>query len=446
MGTCNLLRASMTCPHCNTAVDLEIEMRFGDTRNLAEFVVGERYLWIPGRAIQHGGRPKNGDFVGEGYSECPQCRRDFFVEVILCEDTITAVRPDLQKAGYIPPDANQPPVPPLAAEPKTGRAEAGRIFYMASNLIRSAHALTSRFFKNEQDLHQMLELLMAARAQSDDWRCAHVGDLVFWFFMVSIHLDPQEFIRLWHDGDQLVGYAIFGEDPSFDVQVLPAYEWIGIEEQALDWVETRMAVLRQNDAQRWGDRLVSGSRQDNARRIAFLEQHGFKQGGEFSEVNMICPLDAPLPAPVVPAGYHVRAVAAAGEISHRAAAQRAVWRPWSVGDVSDEDYARLMQLPGYDRQLDVVAVAPDGVIAAYVNGWIDPLNRVGDFGPVGALPAYRRLGLTRAVLLECMRRMQVRGMQRVSVSTGVTNEPARRLYQSLGFRIVNQYLEYVKPG
>jgi len=57
-----------------------------------------------------------------------------------------------------------------------------------------------------------------------------------------------------------------------------------------------------------------------------------------------------------------------------------------------------MQLPGYDRQLDVVAVAPDGVIAAYVNGWIDPLNRVGDFGPAGALPAYRRLGLTRTAL------------------------------------------------
>jgi ribosomal protein S18 acetylase RimI-like enzyme len=94
----------------------------------------------------------------------------------------------------------------------------------------------------------------------------------------------------------------------------------------------------------------------------------------------------------------------------------------------------------------VVAVAPDGVIAAYVNGWIDPLNRIGDFGPLGALPAYRRQGLTRAVLQECLRRMQRRGMERVSVSTGVSNTPAIRLYESVGFRIVNKYLEYVKPG
>ena len=114
-------------------------------------------------------------------------------------------------------------------------------------------------------------------------------------------------------------------------------------------------------------------------------------------------------------------MAEAGEIPNRAAAQREVWQPWTVGNVSDDDYARFMRLPGYHRDLDVVTVTPDGVIAAYVNGWIDPVNRIGDFGPVGALPAYRRQGLTRAALLEGLRRMQARGMDRVCISTGVSN-------------------------
>jgi ribosomal protein S18 acetylase RimI-like enzyme len=130
----------------------------------------------------------------------------------------------------------------------------------------------------------------------------------------------------------------------------------------------------------------------------------------------------------------------------RAASHRDVWLPWSDGNISDEDYARFMQMPGYQRDLDVVTVAPDGVFAAAVTGWLDPVNRIGDLGEVGTLPAYRRQGLMRPALLECLRRMQAYGMERACVSTGVRNLPAIRLYESIGFKTVNQYLDYTKTG
>jgi mycothiol synthase len=312
-------------------------------------------------------------------------------------------------------------------------------------LDQGVRRLTFRLYETEADLRAMLEMLMEARSRTEEWHYAHVGELLFNFWMVACHLNPKEHIRLWHDGDKLVGYAILGEDPAFDVQVLPEYEWRGIETEAIGWTERRLAELRQQDSPRWSGHLVSGARQDAAERIAFLEQHGFQPGSEFSEVNMLCPLDGPIPEAVIPAGCQVRAVEMS-DIPDRAAVQREVWQPWTVGNVSDDDYAAFMRLPGYHRDLDIVAVAPDGVIAAYVNGWIDPVNRIGDFGPVGARPAYRRQGLTRAVLLECSRRMQAYGMNRASVSTGVSNTPALRLYESVGARIVNKYLEYVKPG
>ena len=314
---------------------------------------------------------------------------------------------------------------------------------MDAKLPSARHALTSRLYETDDDFIQMQRLLMEARSQTDDWRYAHVGDLVFSFFMVACHLNPKEHIRLWHAGEKLVGYAMLSEDPAFDWQVLPEYEWRGIETEAMAWANGRVAELCQLDLERWSGHMVCGARQDNAQRIAFLEQHGFRPGGPFPEVNMLCTLEGPISEPVVPAGCQIRAVAEAGELSNRAAAQREVWQPWTVGNVRDDDYAYFMRLPGYDRELDIVAVAPDGVIAAYVNGWLDPVNRIGDFGPVGALPAYRRQGLTRAVLLECLHRMQARGMNRVSVSTGVSNTPAIRLYESVGFKIVNQYVEYV---
>ncbi len=304
--------------------------------------------------------------------------------------------------------------------------------------------VTSRLYQTDHDFRVMQAMLMEGRARTNDWSYAHVGELNFNFFMVACHLNPQEHIRLWHEAGRLVAYAMLGEDPAIDWQVLPNYAWIGIETEALAWAEGRIAQLRQDDEQRWGGGLVSGARQDDARRIVFLESHGFRYSGEFAEVNMLRALDGPLPEPVLPTGYQVRAMAETGETSKRAAAHREVWQPWTVGYVSDEDYARFMRLPGYERELDVVTVTSDGVIAAYVNGWIDPLNRIGDFGPVGALPAYRRQGLTRLALVEGLRRMRAYGMNRVCISTGVSNTPARCLYESIGFKIVNRYFDFVK--
>jgi mycothiol synthase len=306
------------------------------------------------------------------------------------------------------------------------------------------HSLTSRCYETERDLQQMQELLMEARSCTNDWRYWHVGELMFGFFMVACHLNPQEHIRLWHNAEgKLVGYAILGEDPSVDWQVLPEYEWSGIETEVMAWVEMRLTELRKCDAQRWSGHLVTGARQDDAKRIAFLEKSGFRRG-EYAEVNMLRSLHEPIPISVLPTDCQVRAVADADEIPNRAAAQREVWHPWSVGNVSDDDYAYLMQLPGYHRDLDIVAITPDNIMAAYVNGWVDPVNRIGDLGPVGARLAYRRQGLARAVLLEGLRRMQAHGMDRVCVSTGDSNTPALRLYESIGFKIVNKYLEYVK--
>jgi len=305
--------------------------------------------------------------------------------------------------------------------------------------------LTSRFYETELDLRKMQGLLMEARLRTDDWRYMHIGEMTFRFFMIFCHLNPQEHIRLWYDDEgELVGYAFLGEDPYFDWQVLPEYEWSGIETEAITWAETYLAELRKRDAKQWGGSLVSGARQDNGRRRMFLGQHGFRYSGEFAEVNMLCSLDKSIPESILPAGFQVRAVAETGEISMRAAAHRDVWQPWTDGNISDEDYAYFMRLPAYYRDLDVVAVAPDGIIAAFVNDWIDPVNRIGELGSVGAIPAYRRQGLMRAVLLEGLRRMQACGMERACVSTGVSNIPAIRLYQSVGFEIVNQYLDYVK--
>jgi ribosomal protein S18 acetylase RimI-like enzyme len=316
--------------------------------------------------------------------------------------------------------------------------------------------VTSCPYETDINLRRMYALLTEARSRTNDWRFWHVGELAFGFFMIDCHLDPRKHVRVWHERDKVVGYAMLGDDAYFDWQALPEVEGKGIESEALVWAEGLLTELRAGDAERWKGPMMVGTRIDNAERIAFLEQHGFHRGA-YVEVNMLRSLGEALPPEALPreatpplalpGGFHVRSLAGdASEVADRAAAHREVWHPWTVGEVTDEQYARFMRMPGYDRDLDVVAVAPDGRIAAYVNGWLDPVNKIGDFGPVGAREAYRRQGLTRAVLLECLRRMKARGMDRVCVSTGEGNVAARGLYESVGFKIVNRYVEYARAG
>jgi ribosomal protein S18 acetylase RimI-like enzyme len=306
--------------------------------------------------------------------------------------------------------------------------------------------LTSRSYESDHDLRQMQDLLMAARAATDDWRYPHLGVTTFRFFMVACHLNPYEYVRLWHDRQgRLAAFAMLGEDPSFDCEVAPEYAEAGLEAAALDWAETRLEALRRRDANHWGGPLVADARQDNADRIAFLERHGFRYRGEFTEVNMLRALAEPIPPSVLPAGCQARRLAAdVGEIADRMAAYREVWLPWTDGNMSDEDYARFMRLPRYERELDIVTITPEGVVAALVTGWADPVNRIGELDAVSVRPAYRRRGFMRAALLECLRRLQAAGMDRVCVSTGETNTPARQLYESVGFRVVNRYLDFDK--
>jgi GNAT superfamily N-acetyltransferase len=306
--------------------------------------------------------------------------------------------------------------------------------------------ITSRQYAGLDDLHAILDMLMLARQHTNDWHYAHVGELLFNFFMVDCHLDPNRHVRLWHAStDRLIGYAILGEDPSFECYVLPEYEWTGIEEQAYAWAGALLEELRQKDVTLWGGEFASGSRQDDPQRIAFLERSGFRYSGRFAEVNMLRSLAEPIPQVAVPDGCQVCSMAEYNDISDRAAAERDVWLPWSVGNVTDEDYVRFMALPGYHPDLDVVTLSPDKCIGAYVVGWIDALNLIGDFGPVGTRLEYRQQGYARLALVESLHRMQTYGMDRVCISTGISNTPALKLYTSLGFKIVNRYLDYTRP-
>jgi ribosomal protein S18 acetylase RimI-like enzyme len=103
-----------------------------------------------------------------------------------------------------------------------------------------------------------------------------------------------------------------------------------------------------------------------------------------------------------------------------------------------------MRAPGYDADLDLVAVAPDGQFGAFALCWVDQVAKLGQFEPVGTAPAFRRMRLARALLNEGLRRMQARGMGTVIVVVEAAEPAACQLYESVGFETAWRLHSYGK--
>jgi hypothetical protein len=79
---------------------MEIELYFG-YRNLIEYKIGDEVEWMPRKAVHNGGRPEDGNLDGEGYTECPKCKRDSFVVAHIRGDVIESVEADLERKAYM---------------------------------------------------------------------------------------------------------------------------------------------------------------------------------------------------------------------------------------------------------------------------------------------------------------------------------------------------------
>jgi len=109
-------------------------------------------------------------------------------------------------------------------------------------------------------------------------------------------------------------------------------------------------------------------------------------------------------------------------------------------------------MPQYDPQLDLMVMAPDGTPAAGCICWVDPVNRVGLFEPVGTRPQFRRQGLATALMLGGLQRLRERGIQVALVigahpgkeekSTEFTS--SRFVYEAVGFQLLRRLYTYHK--
>jgi ribosomal protein S18 acetylase RimI-like enzyme len=276
------------------------------------------------------------------------------------------------------------------------------------------------------------------------------GDIVWQLGGFAAATDFSQYVRIWGAGGSPVALAVFEPPLTFAYDLHPRFAEGGeLAREVLSWAEhQRSALLHANAAApialaMLADRSLSVEILESDRgRIAFLEDSGY-QRVERHSVRYRRQLDGPLPVPSLPRGMRLRH-ATDSDVEARAELHRDSWSVWGPSRFSASRYRRLRAEPVYEESLDVVVEDEAGRLLSYCIAWYDPVNRIGDFEPVGTRPSFTGRGLARAVVMEGLRRLQAIGAQTALIGTASVNAPALRCYAACGFELVERQHYYSK--
>lgn len=290
--------------------------------------------------------------------------------------------------------------------------------------------IMSRGYEDD-DYPALLDFVRNIYRQSGPPVYATAGELDWWR-CIDPSIEGIDRARVWLDGAQMVGFA-YPTHGRVDILLDPRYGFLN--EPVLAWAEGDRLREAGPDSS-FGAWSFTGDHE----RIAALEARHYTQQDAFFYARARA-VSAPLPLVIMPLGYSVRNVDPAVDLSARVAVHRSAFDEASL---TVSRYRRAVESASYRADLDLVAVAPDGSLAAFCLIWHDAVNHVGAFEPVGTHVAHRRKGLARAVMVEGLRRLAALGAQTALVNTFYEDAPAVALYEALGFREIDRFYAWTK--
>lgn len=256
----------------------------------------------------------------------------------------------------------------------------------------------------------------------DYWRW-HVNENIF-------HMKLEDMVTLWQAKGQIM--AVLNPDSPGEAffQVHPAYHGPALLSEMLDVAEQKLPVSKENGKKE----LIAWVNAGDAVHKEILTYYGYVRSKFKAEHMRSRSFFQPIPDPIPPTGYTVRALGDESELPARS------WLSWKAFHPDEPDekyqgwewYRNVQRVPLYRRDLDIVAVAADGELAAFCTVWFDDITRTAVFEPVGTHPSYQKRGLGKAVMNEGLRRAQKLGATLATVSS--YTDGAHALYESIGFK------------
>lgn len=294
-------------------------------------------------------------------------------------------------------------------------------------------------FSEADDLYRAQAALMQWTAEAGDCNYLHKGDVGHQLFNTCYGYDKSEVFRYWLGADgELVAFVLLAPHwEFFNLQVAPGLRCSADHVALFEFCERECLRLAKLFNAGLKDLYVEACDCDPAY-CAFVEARGFQR--EKSGMTLTRRDLYDLPPAELPPGFRFHEATAADmealmDLHNHTFADK--WDAASYGNVFNAPH----------MEYEWVVVAPDGRFAAFVNLWVDQVNRSLLFEPVGTHSDFRRQGLGKALMVYAMRRM---GAEQGIKYAYVGHEPADKnpasgaLYASLGFKPLHEVYDFKK--
>ena len=291
-----------------------------------------------------------------------------------------------------------------------------------------------RPYQTEDDFWRMREFLrrvfLLNGCLERSWHVARLEYARWHTCMNCAKVRLEDVAFLWEAEGQIVAILMPDGSPGeAHFLVHPTLRTLDLEEEMLAVAEERLPAIKEDGSRRlfvWVPG-VDELRQELVRR------HGYRKD-DWPEHQWRRDLDGAIPEARLAPGYTIRALGDGLELLERCYASGLGFHEGDIQfAVENRDdptwYRNIQTAPLYRRDLDLVAVAPDGAIAAFCTIWFDDVTRSAYFEPVATVPAHQRRGLGKALLTEGLRRLQRMGATRAFV--GGYSQAANALYRSV---------------
>ena len=297
--------------------------------------------------------------------------------------------------------------------------------------------LSIRPYRNEEDYWRMRQFLREVMILNDlhqySW---HVARLDYWWWFIQPDLEKMDLsasMFFWETeaGELAAALNPEGKGQAY-LQIHPKYRTPELEVEMIVTAEKHLKHPNRDGRMRV---LVFADSKD-AMRHEILKQRGYQkvERPETNETIHILPLANEIREVEISNGYTVRALGHGLELLERCYASGLGFHDDDINIARENRddpgwYHHIQSAPLYRRDLDIIAFASDGSIAAFCTVWFDDVTRSAYFEPVATVPKHQRHGLGKAVLTEGLKRLKTMGAKIATV--GGYSEAANGLYFSV---------------